>query len=213
METVSPCLLPNKPVYDILDKLVTQFIVWLISGYADAILSTVARHSLALPRPDSSTCVPLRLSFSKVMLALRDHIPEFYYMLSFGFWSLVTFQKCTLPFFCPFETSVLVGTSVKLGMGLLLAQLPSTVIPVIDLNNIYFRFMFLFPNQSHYFLLRLTPLCIQFSQDHIKSDFSPACSLFCFGNFLHIVGSVTSMSSTLTSYLVGMAIESELGTP
>lgn len=59
------------------------------------------------------------------MLALLDHIPEFYYMLSFGVWSLLTFQKFTLPFFFPFETSVLGGT-VKLGMGLLLAQLPSS---------------------------------------------------------------------------------------
>lgn len=27
VETVSPCLVPNKPVYDILDKLVSQFMV------------------------------------------------------------------------------------------------------------------------------------------------------------------------------------------
>lgn len=79
------------------------------------------------------------------MLALHDHIPEFYYMLSFGFWSLVTF---TPPFFCPFETSVLVGTSVKLGIGFLLAQLPSAVILVIEKK----KFMFLFPNQNNYFL-------------------------------------------------------------
>lgn len=82
------------------------------------------------------------------MLALHDHIPEFYYMLSFGFWSLVTFQKFTLPFFCPFETSVLGGTSVKLDMGLLLTQLPSAVILVIEKRI----FMFLFPNQNNYFL-------------------------------------------------------------
>lgn len=71
------------------------------------------------------------------MLALHDHIPEFYYMLSLGFWSLVTFQKFTLLFFCPFETSVPVGTSVKFGRGFLLTQLPSAVILVIEKNNIY----------------------------------------------------------------------------
>lgn len=57
----------------------------------------------------------------------------------------------------------------------------------------------------------LAPLCIKMSNYHFKSKFLH--SLLAFVTFLHCVARVTSMSSTLTSYLVAMAIDLALGTP
>lgn len=80
-------------------------------------------------------------------------------------------------------------------------------------KNIYLQFMFLFLR-----VIISRKDCPHFASHLISITlnlhFFPARSrFFSFVTFLHGVASVTSMSSTLTSYLVGMAMESVLGTP